>query len=61
MLSDGTQAIDVPLMDDDYYRWDGDIDYKSWGCIKITPTDIKDLFTRLDQAGWPKNLTLQVS
>ncbi|MFI5774992.1 peptidoglycan-binding protein [Streptomyces sp. NPDC051658] len=61
MLSDGTQAIDVPLMDDDYYRWDGDIDYKSWGCIKITPTDIKDLLTRLDRAGWPKNLTLHVS
>ncbi|MCX5115389.1 peptidoglycan-binding protein [Streptomyces sp. NBC_00378] len=61
MLSDGTQAIDVPLMDDDYYRWDGDIDYQSWGCIKITPADIKDLFTRLDRAGWPKNLTLQVS
>ncbi|MFD4861636.1 L,D-transpeptidase family protein [Streptomyces atratus] len=61
MLSDGTQAIDVPLMDDDYYRWDGDIDYQSWGCIKITPTDIKDLFTRLDRAGWPKNLALQVS
>ncbi|MCX4871063.1 MULTISPECIES: peptidoglycan-binding protein [unclassified Streptomyces] len=61
MLSDGTQAIDVPLMDDDYYRWDGDIDYKSWGCIKIMPTDIEDLFTRLDRAGWPKNLTLHVS
>ncbi|MFK4213785.1 peptidoglycan-binding protein [Streptomyces sp. NPDC030920] len=61
MLSDGTQAIDIPLMDDDYYRWDGDIDYKSWGCIKITPTDIKDLFSRLDRAGWPKNLTLHVS
>ncbi|MER5619148.1 hypothetical protein [Streptomyces sp. NPDC002215] len=30
-------------------------------CIKITPTDIKDLFTRLDRAGWPKNLALQVS
>ncbi|MDV9201099.1 hypothetical protein [Streptomyces sp. Wh19] len=44
-----------------YYRWDGDIDYKSWGCIKIMPTDIEDLFTRLDRAGWPKNLTLHVS
>ncbi|MGW2183449.1 L,D-transpeptidase family protein [Streptomyces sp. NPDC001732] len=60
MLSDGTQAVDVPLMSDDYYRWDGDIDYKSWGCIKIKPTDIKDLFNRLDRAGWPTNLTLQV-
>ncbi|MCX5166307.1 peptidoglycan-binding protein [Streptomyces sp. NBC_00264] len=46
---------------DNIYRWDGNVDYESWGCIKITPTDIKDLFTRLDQAGWPKNLTLQVS
>ncbi|GGV97884.1 hypothetical protein GCM10015535_69830 [Streptomyces gelaticus] len=48
-------------MDDDYYRWDGDIDYKSWGYIKITPADLKDLFYRLDRADWPKNLTLQVS
>ncbi|MCX4870312.1 hypothetical protein OIC43_43740 (plasmid) [Streptomyces sp. NBC_00825] len=47
-------------MDDDYYWWDGDIDYQSWGCIKITPTDIKNLFFRLDRAGWPKNLALQV-
>ncbi|MER5631536.1 L,D-transpeptidase family protein [Streptomyces nitrosporeus] len=60
MLSDGTQAINVPLTSDDYYRWDGDIDYKSWGCIKIKPTDIKDLFSRLNRAGWPPNLALQV-
>ncbi|MGW2089027.1 L,D-transpeptidase family protein [Streptomyces sp. NPDC001880] len=60
MLADGTQAIDVPLKDDDFWRWDADFDYKSNGCIKLTPTDLKDLFSRLDKAGWPSNLTLQV-
>ncbi|MFI1869978.1 peptidoglycan-binding protein [Streptomyces jumonjinensis] len=60
MLSNGTQAPDVPGMADDYYLWNGDGDYESYGCIKLTPTDIKDLFSRLGQAGWPKNLTLQV-
>ncbi|WP_177328369.1 L,D-transpeptidase family protein, partial [Streptomyces atratus] len=60
MLADGTQAVDVPLKEDDFWRWDADFDYKSNGCIKLKPTDLKDLFSRLDQAGWPKNLTLQV-
>ncbi|MFD8595929.1 peptidoglycan-binding protein [Kitasatospora sp. NPDC059646] len=61
MRSDGTQAPDVPFMDDDIWRWNGDMDYQSLGCIKLTPTDIKDLFSRLDRAGWPKNLTLRVN
>ncbi|MCX5112256.1 peptidoglycan-binding protein [Streptomyces sp. NBC_00378] len=61
MLADGTQAVDVPLKEDDFWRWDADFDYKSNGCIKLKPADLKDLFSRLDQAGWPKNLTLQVS
>ncbi|MEU4506209.1 peptidoglycan-binding protein [Streptomyces sp. NPDC024089] len=61
MLADGTQAVDVPLKEDDFWRWDADFDYKSNGCIKLKPADLKDLFTRLDQAGWPKNLALQVS
>ncbi|MFJ9646179.1 L,D-transpeptidase family protein [Streptomyces sp. NPDC004244] len=42
-------------------RWNGDGDYKSYGCIKLHPDHIKDLFSRLEQAHWPKNLTLQVS
>ncbi|WP_078613261.1 L,D-transpeptidase family protein [Streptomyces katrae] len=42
-------------------RWDGDGDYKSLGCIKLTPADIKDLFSRLAAAHWPKDLTLQVN
>ncbi|MEV4191258.1 peptidoglycan-binding domain-containing protein [Streptomyces toxytricini] len=61
MLANGSQAIDVPFKDDDVWRWNGDMDYKSNGCIKLTPADIKDLFARLDQAHWPTNLTLRVS
>ncbi|GAA3380933.1 hypothetical protein GCM10020367_70640 [Streptomyces sannanensis] len=40
-------------------RWHGS--YKSKGCIKLAPADIKNLFAHLNQAHWPKNLTLQVS
>ncbi|WP_411075754.1 L,D-transpeptidase family protein [Streptomyces sp. cmx-4-7] len=31
-------------------------DYYSNGCIKLNPTDINDLFKRLDRIGWPKKL-----
>ncbi|WEV23766.1 hypothetical protein OYE22_00165 [Streptomyces sp. 71268] len=31
-------------------------DYYSNGCIKLNPTDIRDLFKRLDRIGWPKKL-----
>ncbi|MEW2116181.1 L,D-transpeptidase family protein [Streptomyces sp. NPDC005474] len=31
-------------------------DYYSNGCIKLNPTNIKDLFKRLDRIGWPKKL-----
>ncbi|MFB7256093.1 L,D-transpeptidase [Streptomyces nojiriensis] len=55
MTKDGGQGSTEPT------RWDGDSDYKSLGCIKLKPADIKDLFSRLNQAHWPKNLTLQVS
>ncbi|MFJ5233153.1 peptidoglycan-binding protein [Kitasatospora sp. NPDC088391] len=58
MRSDGTQAPDTPHHDDPW-RWDGDTDYKSAGCIKLSPENIKDLFNRLDQAKWPA-LTLHV-
>ncbi|MEU9318176.1 hypothetical protein [Streptomyces sp. NPDC048295] len=50
MLDDGTQAVGVPLKDDDFWRWDADFDYKSKGCAKLTPTGPKDRFSRLDQA-----------
>ncbi|MFD8413245.1 hypothetical protein ACFV2Q_16005 [Streptomyces sp. NPDC059650] len=30
------------------------------GCIKLAPDHIKDLFSRLEQAHWPKNPTRQV-
>ncbi|MCX4987031.1 peptidoglycan-binding protein [Streptomyces sp. NBC_00572] len=55
----GGQGKDNPNRDDSD-RWEGPNDYRSLGCIKLTPTDIKDLFKRLDQARWPKNLTLYV-
>ncbi|MEU9094462.1 hypothetical protein [Streptomyces sp. NPDC048428] len=31
-------------------------DYYSNGCIKLNPTNIRDLFKRLDRIGWPKKL-----
>ncbi|MFF5721244.1 L,D-transpeptidase family protein [Streptomyces buecherae] len=31
-------------------------DYYSNGCVKLNPSDIKDLFKRLDRIGWPKKL-----
>ncbi|CAL9617481.1 hypothetical protein GCM10010250_69850 [Streptomyces althioticus] len=37
-------------------RWDGPGDYRSNGCVKLAPADIKDLFKRLDQTGWPSHL-----
>ncbi|MCX5106996.1 murein L,D-transpeptidase [Streptomyces sp. NBC_00439] len=61
MLTNGGQAPDNWFEKDDTWHWNGPSDYSSLGCIKLEPTDIKDLFSRLDQAGWPKNLTLQVS
>ncbi|MEU5510834.1 peptidoglycan-binding domain-containing protein [Streptomyces fungicidicus] len=61
MLADGTQAVNVPLQKDDFWRWDNAGDYSSNGCIKLAPNDIKDLFRHLERVGWPKNLTLQVS
>lgn len=41
---------------DSPYRWDGAGDYYSYGCIKITPKDIQDLFRTADRYGWPKQL-----
>ncbi|MET9778532.1 L,D-transpeptidase [Streptomyces sp. NPDC006367] len=37
-------------------RWDGAGDYKSNGCVKLNPTDIKKMFRLLDRNGWPTHL-----
>ncbi|WP_077801013.1 L,D-transpeptidase family protein [Streptomyces sp. JHA26] len=37
-------------------RWDGAGDYKSNGCVKLHPTDIKKMFRLLDRIGWPTHL-----
>ncbi|MFI8437368.1 L,D-transpeptidase family protein [Streptomyces sp. NPDC079020] len=37
-------------------RWDGSSDYKSNGCVKLNPTDIKKMFRLLDRIGWPTHL-----
>ncbi|ADI11183.1 hypothetical protein SBI_08065 [Streptomyces bingchenggensis BCW-1] len=34
----------------------GPNDYYSNGCIKLNPTNIYNLFSRLDRIGWPKKL-----
>ncbi|MEV5932989.1 murein L,D-transpeptidase [Streptomyces sp. NPDC052079] len=60
MKADGTQGFSI-FEEDSLRRWEGDADYRSSGCIKLRPDDIKGLFRQLDRVGWPKNLTLQVS
>ncbi|MEU7046857.1 L,D-transpeptidase family protein [Streptomyces eurythermus] len=37
-------------------RWDGDTDYKSNGCVKLRPADIKKMFRLLNRIGWPTHL-----
>ncbi|MFG6298035.1 MULTISPECIES: L,D-transpeptidase [Streptomyces] len=37
-------------------RWDGPSDYRSNGCVKLNPTDIKKMFRLLDRIGWPTHL-----
>ncbi|GAA3077231.1 hypothetical protein GCM10020000_73510 [Streptomyces olivoverticillatus] len=39
-----------------HQRWDGDGDYRSHGCIKLSPRDIRRLFRTLDRNGWPRTL-----
>lgn len=39
-------------------RWDGTGDYKSQGCIKLAPQDIKKLFAVLDGGPAPSGLTV---
>ncbi|MFE7269079.1 L,D-transpeptidase family protein [Streptomyces sp. NPDC057623] len=40
-------------------QWTGDNNYKSEGCIKLKPADIKDLYKQAKKVGFPK--TLKVS
>ncbi|WP_331749111.1 MULTISPECIES: L,D-transpeptidase [unclassified Streptomyces] len=39
-------------------RWDGVGDYKSAGCIKLAPEDIKKLFRNLGRGAAPKHLVV---
>ncbi|OKH97751.1 hypothetical protein A6A06_31745 [Streptomyces sp. CB02923] len=55
MRPDGTQAAALPGRDNPY-RWDGDVDYRSLGCVKLAPADIKHLFAEAQQHGWPTSL-----
>ncbi|MFI9603459.1 L,D-transpeptidase family protein [Streptomyces sp. NPDC052043] len=50
MNRDGSQGSSEPR------RWDGVGDYKSNGCVKLNPTDIKKMFRLLDRIGWPTHL-----
>jgi len=52
MLPSGKQGSSEP------YRWDGAGDYKSNGCIKLKPSDIRNL--RAAQARYPDPHTLRV-
>ncbi|MFJ6903368.1 L,D-transpeptidase family protein [Streptomyces griseoluteus] len=57
-ITRGDLFIHSNMTKDGESRWGS---YKSNGCIKLTPADIKNLFARLNHAHWPKNLTLRVS
>ncbi|MFI0152662.1 hypothetical protein [Streptomyces lydicus] len=57
MRPDGTQGARQPGRDNPY-RWDGNNDYFSLGCIKLTPAHIKNLFAKAAHYGWPKKLTV---
>jgi hypothetical protein len=50
MNRDGSQGRTEPR------RWDGRSDYKSNGCVKLSPNDIKKMFRLLDRIGWPTHL-----
>ncbi|MFF0477559.1 L,D-transpeptidase family protein [Streptomyces sp. NPDC004284] len=52
MNRDGTQGSTEAR------RWDGVRDYKSYGCVKLSPNDIKKMFRLFDRRdfGWPTHL-----
>ncbi|MDT0452322.1 L,D-transpeptidase [Streptomyces hesseae] len=41
---------------DESQRWDGEKDYNSNGCIKLSPDDIKGMYKWFEKNGWPKTL-----
>ncbi|QBJ93399.1 L,D-transpeptidase [Streptomyces seoulensis] len=53
MKRDGNQAGRRGL---ESQRWDGDRDYASNGCVKLSPPAIRNLFRHLDRLGWPTHL-----
>ncbi|MEU5209504.1 hypothetical protein [Streptomyces sp. NPDC020742] len=55
MWPEGSQADAQPGKDNPY-RWDSSDDYRSLGCIKLSPADINDLFTKAERDGWPTKL-----
>ncbi|MFC9241438.1 hypothetical protein ACFTZK_34015 [Streptomyces decoyicus] len=55
MWPEGSQASAQPGKDNPY-RWDGSGDYRSLGCIKLSPAHIKNLFAKAERYGWPTKL-----
>ncbi|MEU8680555.1 hypothetical protein [Streptomyces sp. NPDC048611] len=55
MWPEGSQADPQPGKDSPY-RWEGTDDYRSLGCIKLSPADITHLFTQAGRHGWPTEL-----
>ncbi|MEW1753257.1 hypothetical protein [Streptomyces angustmyceticus] len=55
MWPEGSQAAARPGQDNPY-RWDGPDDYRSLGCIKLSPAHIDDLFGEAGRYGWPTKL-----
>ncbi|MFE1171581.1 hypothetical protein [Streptomyces sp. NPDC058773] len=55
MWPEGSQASRQPGKDSPY-RWEGSDDYRSLGCIKLSPADIDNLFSRAGRDGWPTKL-----
>ncbi|MBT2409598.1 L,D-transpeptidase [Streptomyces sp. ISL-12] len=41
---------------DSPWRWDGNRDYKSNGCIKMRPSDIKSMFSKAGAKKWPRKV-----
>ncbi|GAB7184231.1 hypothetical protein ATKI12_4062 [Kitasatospora sp. Ki12] len=55
MKADGSQGT---AKEPESTRWDGDQDYRSYGCVKLHPDHIKALFAKIGDR-WPT--TLEVS
>jgi lipoprotein-anchoring transpeptidase ErfK/SrfK len=57
MTRTGGQGANTPGKDD-ADRWEGNNDYKSAGCIKMSPTDIKKLYEQARRVGFPTKLVV---